>query len=66
MVLTVRIMFSFPLILHPVIVLLLSRNLESIDLSYNHLYLVPSYLPRSLVHLVLVGNHIERIPGKGP
>ncbi|XP_034020669.1 extracellular matrix protein 2 [Thalassophryne amazonica] len=39
------------------------RNLESIDLSHNHLYLVPSYLPRSLVHLVLVGNHIERIPG---
>ncbi|XP_029006183.1 extracellular matrix protein 2 isoform X2 [Betta splendens] len=38
-------------------------NLESIDLSYNHLYLVPSYLPRSLVHLVLVGNKIERIPG---
>ncbi|XP_068170909.1 extracellular matrix protein 2 isoform X2 [Antennarius striatus] len=39
------------------------RNLESIDLSYNHLHLVPSYLPRSLVHLVLVGNRIERIPG---
>ncbi|XP_038551615.1 extracellular matrix protein 2 isoform X1 [Micropterus salmoides] len=39
------------------------RNLESIDLSHNHLYLVPSYLPRSLVHLVLVGNNIERIPG---
>lgn len=39
------------------------RNLESIDLSYNDLYLVPSYLPRSLVHLVLVGNNIERIPG---
>ncbi|XP_056128755.1 extracellular matrix protein 2 [Lampris incognitus] len=39
------------------------RNLESIDLSHNELYLVPSYLPRPLVHLVLVGNHIERIPG---
>ncbi|KAM4613150.1 extracellular matrix protein 2 isoform 3-T5 [Polymixia lowei] len=39
------------------------RNLESIDLSHNKLYLVPSYLPRSLVHLVLVGNHIERVPG---
>ncbi|XP_030276551.1 extracellular matrix protein 2 isoform X2 [Sparus aurata] len=39
------------------------RNLESIDLSHNQLYLVPSYLPRSLVHLVLVGNNIERIPG---
>ncbi|XP_042262293.1 extracellular matrix protein 2 isoform X1 [Thunnus maccoyii] len=39
------------------------RNLESIDLSHNDLYLVPSYLPKSLVHLVLVGNNIERIPG---
>ncbi|KAK2915441.1 hypothetical protein Q8A73_006035 [Channa argus] len=39
------------------------RNLESIDLSHNELYLVPSYLPRSLLHLVLVGNKIERIPG---
>ncbi|KAM9361904.1 extracellular matrix protein 2 [Symphorus nematophorus] len=39
------------------------RNLESIDISHNHLYLVPSYLPKSLVHLVLVGNNIERIPG---
>ncbi|XP_061746748.1 extracellular matrix protein 2 isoform X3 [Nerophis ophidion] len=39
------------------------RNLESIDLSYNKLYLVPSYLPKSLIHLVLVGNNIERIPG---
>ncbi|XP_062271661.1 extracellular matrix protein 2 [Scomber scombrus] len=39
------------------------RNLESIDLSHNDLYLVPSYLPKSLVHLVLVGNKIERIPG---
>ncbi|CAL8336081.1 unnamed protein product [Lota lota] len=38
------------------------RSLESIDLSHNDLYLVPSYLPRSLIHLVLVGNHIERIP----
>ncbi|XP_067101228.1 extracellular matrix protein 2 isoform X1 [Osmerus mordax] len=39
------------------------KNLESIDLSHNRMYLVPSYLPRSLVHLVLVGNQIERIPG---
>ncbi|XP_037652877.1 extracellular matrix protein 2 isoform X2 [Choloepus didactylus] len=38
-------------------------NLESIDLSYNKLYHVPSYLPKSLLHLVLVGNQIERIPG---
>ncbi|XP_056303226.1 extracellular matrix protein 2 [Danio aesculapii] len=40
-----------------------NRNLESIDLSYNNFYLVPSFLPKSLVHLVLVGNQIERIPG---
>ncbi|XP_077430375.1 extracellular matrix protein 2 isoform X2 [Vanacampus margaritifer] len=39
------------------------RSLESIDLSHNRLHLVPSYLPKSLVHLVLVGNRIERIPG---
>lgn len=39
------------------------RNLESIDLSYNMLYHVPSYLPKSLLHLVLIGNQIERIPG---
>ncbi|XP_017305652.1 extracellular matrix protein 2 isoform X3 [Ictalurus punctatus] len=39
------------------------RNLESIDLSHNKLHLVPSFLPKSLVHLVLVGNQIERIPG---
>ncbi|KAI1890386.1 hypothetical protein AGOR_G00153190 [Albula goreensis] len=39
------------------------RHLESIDLSHNRLYHVPSFLPRSLVHLVLVGNQIERIPG---
>ncbi|KAM6214611.1 LOW QUALITY PROTEIN: extracellular matrix protein 2 [Rhynchocyon petersi] len=37
--------------------------LESIDLSYNKLYHVPSYLPKSLLHLVLIGNQIERIPG---
>lgn len=41
-----------------------SRNLESIDLSHNEFYLVPSFLPKSLVHLVLVGNNIERIPGR--
>ncbi|XP_066452515.1 extracellular matrix protein 2 [Eleutherodactylus coqui] len=39
------------------------KNLESIDLSYNKFYQVPSYLPKSLLHLVLVGNQIERIPG---
>ncbi|XP_026996596.1 extracellular matrix protein 2 [Tachysurus fulvidraco] len=39
------------------------RNLESVDLSHNKLHLVPSFLPKSLVHLVLVGNQIERIPG---
>ncbi|XP_073500422.1 extracellular matrix protein 2 isoform X3 [Phyllobates terribilis] len=39
------------------------KNLESIDLSYNQFYQVPSYLPKSLLHLVLVGNQIERIPG---
>ncbi|KAM8868397.1 extracellular matrix protein 2 isoform 1-T2 [Synchiropus picturatus] len=39
------------------------RNIESIDLSHNDFYLVPSYLPKSLVHLVLVRNNIERIPG---
>uniref|UniRef100_A0A3B4AWH1 Extracellular matrix protein 2 n=1 Tax=Periophthalmus magnuspinnatus TaxID=409849 RepID=A0A3B4AWH1_9GOBI len=39
------------------------RSLESLDLSHNELHLVPSFLPQSLVHLVLVGNHIERIPG---
>ncbi len=39
------------------------RNLESIDLSHNNFYLVPSFLPKSLVHLVLAGNQIERIPG---
>ncbi|XP_062400699.1 extracellular matrix protein 2 isoform X2 [Sardina pilchardus] len=38
------------------------KTLESVDLSYNNLYLVPSFLPKSLVHLVLVGNKIERIP----
>uniref|UniRef100_A0A8C3VFX7 Extracellular matrix protein 2 n=1 Tax=Catharus ustulatus TaxID=91951 RepID=A0A8C3VFX7_CATUS len=39
------------------------ENLESIDLSYNKLYHVPSYLPKSLLHLVLIGNQIERVPG---
>ncbi|OXB73745.1 UNVERIFIED_CONTAM: hypothetical protein H355_007878 [Colinus virginianus] len=39
------------------------ENLESIDLSYNKLYHVPSYLPKSLLHLILIGNQIERIPG---
>uniref|UniRef100_A0A671Q292 Extracellular matrix protein 2-like n=1 Tax=Sinocyclocheilus anshuiensis TaxID=1608454 RepID=A0A671Q292_9TELE len=39
------------------------RNLESVDLSHNNFHLVPSFLPKSLVHLVLAGNQIERIPG---
>lgn len=39
------------------------RSLESLDLSHNDLHLVPSFLPQALVHLVLVGNRIERIPG---
>lgn len=39
------------------------RSLESLDLSHNDLHLVPSFLPHALVHLVLVGNRIERIPG---
>ncbi|NXS99655.1 ECM2 protein, partial [Jacana jacana] len=39
------------------------QNLESIDLSFNKLYHVPSYLPTSLLHLILIGNQIERIPG---
>ncbi|KAM5148716.1 extracellular matrix protein 2 [Mantella aurantiaca] len=42
---------------------ILHTNLESIDLSYNKFFQVPSYLPQSLLHLVLVGNQIERIPG---
>ncbi|XP_053325590.1 extracellular matrix protein 2 isoform X2 [Spea bombifrons] len=42
---------------------MLHENLESLDLSYNNFYHVPSYLPKSLLHLVLIGNHIERIPG---
>ncbi|XP_063796777.1 extracellular matrix protein 2 isoform X2 [Pseudophryne corroboree] len=42
---------------------ILHENLESIDLSYNKFYHVPSHLPKSLLHLVLVGNQIERIPG---
>ncbi|XP_063282547.1 extracellular matrix protein 2 isoform X2 [Pelobates fuscus] len=42
---------------------ILHENLESLDLSYNKFYHVPSYLPKSLLHLVLVGNQIERIPG---
>lgn len=39
------------------------ETLESIDLSYNKLVHVPSYLPKPLLHLVLMGNQIERIPG---
>lgn len=47
---------------HPVY-LRFCRNLESIDLSYNKLYQVPSYLPKSLLRLVVLGNRIERVPG---
>lgn len=43
--------------------IVLNRSLESVDLSYNKLHLVPSFLPKSLIHLGLVGNRIERIPG---
>ncbi|XP_008053334.1 extracellular matrix protein 2 isoform X2 [Carlito syrichta] len=39
------------------------ENLDAIDLSYNKFYHVPSYLPKSLLHLGLIGNQIERIPG---
>ncbi|KAG9260346.1 extracellular matrix protein 2 isoform X1 [Astyanax mexicanus] len=39
------------------------KSLESVDLSYNKLHLVPSFLPKTLIHLGLVGNRIERIPG---
>ena len=52
-----------PEVPYPAHFFLCCRNLESIDLSYNKLYHVPSYLPKSLLHLVLIGNQIERIPG---
>ena len=39
------------------------RKLEALDLSYNQLVHVPSFLPRGLRHLTLHHNRIERIPG---
>ncbi|XP_062923648.1 extracellular matrix protein 2 [Mobula hypostoma] len=39
------------------------ENLESLDLSYNKIVHVPSFLPRGLLYLILVHNQIERIPG---
>ncbi|XP_061264919.1 extracellular matrix protein 2-like [Bos javanicus] len=38
-------------------------KLEALDLSYNQLVHVPSFLPRGLRHLTLHHNRIERIPG---
>ncbi|XP_043751166.1 extracellular matrix protein 2-like isoform X1 [Cervus elaphus] len=38
-------------------------KLEALDLSYNRLVHVPSFLPRGLRHLMLHHNRIERIPG---
>ncbi|XP_069501453.1 extracellular matrix protein 2-like isoform X3 [Ambystoma mexicanum] len=38
-------------------------KLESLDLSYNRLVHVPSFLPRGLRQLTLHHNQIERIPG---
>ncbi|XDA90603.1 hypothetical protein R6Z07F_020206 [Ovis aries] len=38
-------------------------KLEALDLSYNQLVHVPSFLPRGLRHLTLHHNSIERIPG---
>ncbi|XP_069793345.1 extracellular matrix protein 2 [Narcine bancroftii] len=39
------------------------QNLESLDLSYNKIVHVPSFLPKGLLYLILVHNQIERIPG---
>uniref|UniRef100_A0A8B9H152 Si:dkey-6n6.1 n=1 Tax=Astyanax mexicanus TaxID=7994 RepID=A0A8B9H152_ASTMX len=39
------------------------RKLESLDLSYNKLVHVPSFLPVGLRQLTLHHNQIERIPG---
>uniref|UniRef100_A0A3B4CXI9 VWFC domain-containing protein n=1 Tax=Pygocentrus nattereri TaxID=42514 RepID=A0A3B4CXI9_PYGNA len=39
------------------------RKLESLDLSYNKLVHVPSFLPVGLRQLMLHHNQIERIPG---
>ncbi|KAM4664595.1 extracellular matrix protein 2-like [Discoglossus pictus] len=38
-------------------------NVESLDLSHNHLVHVPSFLPRGLKQLILHHNQIELIPG---
>ncbi|XP_055293672.1 extracellular matrix protein 2-like [Moschus berezovskii] len=38
-------------------------KLEALDLSYNRLVHVPSFLPRGLRHLTLHHNRIECIPG---
>uniref|UniRef100_A0A8C5W647 VWFC domain-containing protein n=1 Tax=Leptobrachium leishanense TaxID=445787 RepID=A0A8C5W647_9ANUR len=38
-------------------------NLESLDLSYNRLVHVPSFLPHGLKQLILHHNQIELIPG---
>ncbi|XP_063287557.1 extracellular matrix protein 2-like [Pelobates fuscus] len=38
-------------------------NLESLDLSNNHIVHVPSFLPRGLKQLILHHNQIELIPG---
>ncbi|CAM5131696.1 unnamed protein product [Natator depressus] len=38
-------------------------KLESLDLSYNRLVHVPSFLPRRLRQLTLHHNRIERVPG---
>ncbi|XP_020741080.2 extracellular matrix protein 2-like [Odocoileus virginianus] len=38
-------------------------KLEALDLSYNQLVHVPSFLPRGLHHLMLHHNRIEHIPG---
>lgn len=38
-------------------------KLEALDLSYNRLVHVPSFLPRGLRRLTLHHNRIERIPG---
>ncbi|XP_053551951.1 extracellular matrix protein 2-like [Bombina bombina] len=38
-------------------------HVESLDLSYNRMVHVPSFLPRGLKQLILHHNQIERIPG---
>lgn len=38
------------------------RKLESLDLSYNQMAVVPTDLPRALRHLSLQHNHIHSIP----